>query len=367
VVEIELKKKVIQFYQPVFRNKITSEKIKVDFPRGINAPIQFGNTVKSFAVYLRETNFLSYERLSVLFKEVFDIYISPGTLVNFVADAEYSHTIDYFEEAAFNNIINSPVINSDETGISVCGKKGWAHVWNSSEYTLVVAMKDRGTVAINNIGLLPKYKGTVVHDGCATYRTYEFTHALCNAHHIRELNLAEECGEKWAPKLRKLLVELNNLKIEHGGVVPLPLQKKFRNKFRKKIKEGIESTGGETIERPPGQKKGGRIKKSKSRNLLERFKLYEDDVLRFMTDEKIPFTNNDAERPIRMIKVHMKISGTFRSNARAMGYSSFYSFLLSSKKHKVSQYDAIKMAVENIIPDYIKADLGLDNNYPVEG
>jgi transposase len=200
LVEIELKKNVIQFDQPVYRNKITSEMMKLDFPRGIIAPTQFGNTVKSFAVCLRERNFLSYKRLSVLFMEALDIFISKGSLVIFVSGAEYSHTIDYFEEAAGNNISNSPVINADETGISVYGKKDWARVWNFKEYTLIVAMKDRGTAEINNIGLPPKYKGTVVHDGYAQYRTYEFAHALCNAHHKLELKLAEECGAKMGSK-----------------------------------------------------------------------------------------------------------------------------------------------------------------------
>jgi transposase len=318
LVDVVLKKEVIQFEQLVYRNKNTSEKISLNFPVGIDAPIQFSNEVKSFAVYLRETNFLTYERLAVLFKEVFNISISPGTLVNFVHEAEYSPTIDFFEQAAYKNIQKSRVSNSDESGMNICGKKHWAHVSNSQEFVIFAAMEKRGTEAIDLMGLLPNYKGIVVHDSYAPYRTYNFTHALCNAHNLRDLKLAEEIGQKWATKLKNLLLELNKLKIEHGGVVPLFLQKKFRRKYRKIIAEGIESTGGETIERPPEQKgKRGCIKKPKCRNLLERLKTYEDDVLRFMTDKNVPFTNNDAERPIRMIKVHEKISGTFRSKARA--------------------------------------------------
>jgi transposase len=150
-----------------------------------------------------------------------------------------------------------------------------------------------------------------VHDHWKPYYSYEGkTHALCNAHHGRELENATESGQTWSKLMADFLLELNEQTTKADGMLCKEDQKTAREKYRKIIKDA-ETECPPPPEKPEGKR--GRVAKTKSRNLLERLRDFEDDVLRFMTDVDVPFTNNLAERDLRMNKVHQKISGCFRS------------------------------------------------------
>jgi transposase len=103
--------------------------------------------------------------------------------------------------------------------------------------------------------------------------------------------------------------------------------------------------------------KRGRIKKSKSRNLLERLMEFEDAALRFMTAPLVPFGNNAAEQPVRIAKPRAKISGCFRSLEMAKGFCKMRGGIVSCKKNGISAYDAIKALVKGKTPEFIKARL----------
>jgi transposase len=111
------------------------------------------------------------------------------------------------------------------------------------------------------------------------------------------------------------------------------------------------------IECPPPDKpekaKRGRVKRSKARNLLERLINYEDDVLRFMTDACVPFTNNADERAIRMTKVHQKISGCFRSMEGAQMFCRIRGYLSTCRKQEVSATHAMALVFEGVLPDFV--------------
>jgi transposase len=164
----------------------------------------------------------------------------------------------------------------------------------------------------------------------------------------------------WAKSMKKLLLELNKLTTENGGVLPMALQESARKKYKRIVAKGFKSTGGPIIERPPGEIKTGPIKKTKPRNLVERLRKFKDDVLRFTTDEMVPYSNNDSERPIRMIKVHMKISGCFKSLDYAQGFCTMRGYLVTCMKNGINAYEAITMAVKNEVPAFITERLGKD-------
>ena len=169
---------------------------------------------------------------------------------------------------------------------------------------------------MDEMGILSKYHGTLCHDHWKPYYRYTCKHALCNAHHIRELERAIEYdNQQWAERMQKLLLDINQVVKESGGFLVATNAKAFRVQYQKILKEGQKECPPPV--RPPGKKKRGRIPKSKFRNLLERLGAFENDTLRFMEDPIVTFTNNQGENDLRMTKVQQKISGCFRSHEGA--------------------------------------------------
>ena len=207
---------------------------------------------------------------------------------------------------------------------------------------------------MDDIGFLPKFKGIGIHDCFAPYFKYGMIHALCNAHLLRENDCAEEMGQEWAGKMSELLLDLNLLTDCHGGMLPPRLREWAVKEYRKITAEGMAATGGEVLARHVGQVgKRGRIAKPKYRNLLERYIKYEDAVLRFTTDVNVPFTNNDAERPIRAIKLHLKVSGCFRSEEMGEGFLLMMGYLDYCRKNGINGFEAIKMLIIDEAPEFI--------------
>jgi transposase len=184
------------------------------------------------------------------------------------------------------------MIHADETGINTGGKRYWLHGAFNDLWTCYEPHEKRGTDAMSDMGILPAFKGILCHDHREPHYKYDCTHALCNAHHLRELTRAwEQDDQKWALQIKNLLEMINKEVTDAGGVLNTEKLQKYRQKYRELIKQAeIECPD------PPRRRgKNGRVKKSKSRNLLECLRDYEDDTLRFMDVEIVPFTNNRGE------------------------------------------------------------------------
>ncbi len=206
------------------------------------------------------------------------------------------------------------------------------------------------------LGILPQFTGTLCHDHWKPYYKYDCHHALCNAHHLRELTHAfEQDQQKWAKAMQDLLKEINAKTLEAGGALTPDSQEAYRLKYRIIIGEGNAESPPPDDPRKTGQR--GRIKRSKSRNLLERLRDYEDDVLRFMCSPEVPFTNNQGERDIRMTKVQQKISGCFRSMEGAKIFCRVRSYLSTCKKQGISATTALALLFQGKLPDF---DSGLE-------
>jgi len=205
---------------------------------------------------------------------------------------------------------------------------------------------------MNEIGILPTFKGTLCHDHWKPYYKYDCTHALCNAHHLRELTRAwEQDHQNWAKKLMELLEEINRAVNGAGGKLETHESKKYRQRYREILKEA------ENESPPPDEatRKGkrGRLKRTKSRNLLERLQDFEEDILRFMDDEIVPFTNNLGENDIRMTKVQQKISGCFRSEEGAQFFCRIRSYISSCRKQDISSTTALAFLFKGELPDFM--------------
>jgi transposase len=355
VIDIRCSKLITDYETDVFVNTETGERVFGEFPEDVQAPVQYGQMLIAQIIHLRETGNVPIGKICEILNGQFGLDICEATVANIIKEAESSPILDEFEEAAEKSIIESPCINADETSVKVNGTKWWAHLLVNPIFTLFFLHKSRGKEAMDAWGILAKFTGTLVHDCWASYFMFtHITHSLCLAHIIRELQAAVEMDQSWAQEMIEHLLDIRKQVYYYGGSLPLYLQLLARDKYREIIDGAYTATGGRDLPRPPGQEgKRGKPAKPKYRNLLERLDTFEDAVLRFMTDKNTPFTNNDAERPVRQLKVHAKISGGFRSEDHARGFCRMRGYLISCKKNGISSYDAITMLMEGRIPAFI--------------
>ena len=318
------------------------------FPDKVTKAVQYGNGIKAHIVYLSQYQLLPYNRIQEYFADQLGVPVSEGSIYNFNKQA-YEQLAE-FETISKEHLVASPCINADETGINIHGKRHWLHGTSNDQWTHFFPHAKRGTEAMNDIGILPRYHGILCHDHWKPYYKYDCTHSLCNAHHIRELTRAwEQDKQAWAHEMKQLLEKMNIAVNDAGGVLPHIEAEKWKVQYR-------ELLGKAEIECPPPDKptevKRGRIKRSKARNLLERLIDFEEDVLRFMTQTCVPFTNNAAENSIRMTKVQQKISGCFRSTTGAEIFCRVRGYLATCRKQDVSATLAMTLVFEGKLPEF---------------
>jgi transposase len=249
-------------------------------------------------------------------------------------------------------LIAQPLLHADETGINVNGSLMWLHSASNDRWTLFFAHANRGGEAMKAMGILEHFRGTLCHDHWKPYFQFNCSHALCNAHHLRELERAwEQDAQRWARKMQALLLEMNDAAIKAEGRLSEKAVHTFRSRYRTVLTQGDSECP------PPNPKdhraKRGRIAKTKSRNLLERLREFEAETLRFLTDPLVPFTNNQSENDIRMTKVQQKISGCFRSIEGAQIFCRVRSYLSTCRKQHLPPTEALQTLFSGHLPDFI--------------
>lgn len=345
VIDIRISRVVTEYRAQILAD-VYGNQFVAPFPEEVSRDVQYGGSVKSHAVYLSQFQLLPYQRIQDYFREQMNMPLSSGSLFNFNQEA-YT-LLEQFDAIAKKKLIGSDVLHSDETSINVDKKKYWLHTASSDLWTYFYPHEKRGHVAMNDIGILPHFKGTLCHDHWKSYYTYSCTHALCNAHHIRELEYAfENDHQKWAKELSLLLIEIKDAVEKAKGKLSTDVKQTFRTRYQSLIMMG-------DIQCPlPDKPKTGRLKKSKSRNLLERLRDHEDEVLRFMENPQVPFTNNQSENDLRMTKVQQKISGCFRSYQGALFFCRIRSYLSTCRKHNVTITQALELLFQGKLPDFL--------------
>ncbi len=320
------------------------------FPREVAATVQYGNSVKAGAVYMSQYQLLPYNRVEEQFGDLFHLPLSAASVFNFNQDA--FNRLEPFEQWLKQQLLVSPLLNTDETGINIAGKGHWLHCLSNDRLTLFHPHAKRGGEAIDAMGVLPLFQGILCHDHWSPYSKYGGSHALCNAHHLRELEwAAEQEKQSWARSLKDLLKGASHTKNLSAGCPDPQTAHEFRERYRKILAEA-------ETECPPPDKndrngKRGRLKRSKSRNLLERLREHEHGVLMFLDDPRVPFSNNQAENDLRMTKVHQKISGCFRSQEGAAIFCRIRGFLSTCRKNGVCATQALKDLFRGKWPDFM--------------
>jgi transposase len=294
-------------------------------------------------VYLMEGQLLPSERTCEVLNEVLGVTVSEGTL--YTTREQCFNQLEPIANAIQSAIKNSVVVHFDETGMRVNGKLWWLHVACTSGLTYYFVHQKRGGVAMDEMAILPEFKGKAIHDGWKSYGDYDCEHFLCNAHHLRELQfILERYEQPWAFQMSLLLVTiLRQVQTAqdqgHTALPPQQLQA-FEARYRDILDQGLAAN---PILAPPpdAPKKRGRPKQSPPRNLLLRLQSQQASVLGFMYDFDVPFDNNQAERDLRMMKLKQKISGSFRSPDGARMFSRIRSYLSTLRKQGQNVLDAL--------------------------
>ena len=350
VFDIDISRVVTEYRSQILENE-AGERFVAEFPQGVDRAVQYGNGVKAHAVYLSQYQLLPYKRIQEYFADQLGMPLSDGSLVNF--NREAFARLDEFDTLSKQALADATTAHADETGVNIDGKRHWLHCVSNDQWTHFEVHAKRGQEAMDEIGILPCFHGVLCHDHWKPYYRYsECRHALCNAHHLRELErAAEQDGQRWAEAMAKLLIQINQAVTDAGGALPPTRVGGYRRRYRHLLNEAEKECP--PPEKPPDKPTRGRLKRSKARNLLERLIAYEDDVLRFMVDEHVPFTNNQAENDIRMAKVQQKISGCFRSMDGAMTFCRVRSYLSTCRKQDVSATEALHLLFNGEMPGFV--------------
>lgn len=350
VIDVRISRHIIEYRAQILVDQ-GGQKFVAQFPEGVERPVQYGAGLKAHVVYLSQFQLLPYNRIDDYFTEELKLPLSAGSIYNFNVGA--FKLLARFSEIVKSKLIDAAVLHVDETGININGKNNWLHLAANERWTYFCPHSKRGNLAMIDMGILPYFKGTLCHDHWQPYFVYQCSHALCNAHHLRELQrIVEENQHSWAKKMRELLLEINTATQAAKGQLAATLAEQYCKRYRKLIQAGDK----ECLPVSKILGKRGRIKKSPARNLLERLKNFEQETLRFMQEVDVPFTNNLAENNIRMTKVQQKISGCFRSMTGAHIFARIRGYISTCRKHGIAATPALQMLFQGKMPDFIYKD-----------
>jgi transposase len=349
VFDIEIKRHVTEYRAEILQDE-TGRKIVAAFPDHVTTDVQYGSQVKAHAVYMSQYQLLPYDRIQEYFASQMHLPLSVGSIFNF---NQLAYTLlEEFENITKCRLIAAALIHADETGINIDKKRCWLHVASNGLWTHFYPHQKRGVQATNEIGILPLFSGILCHDHWKPY--YKFTtclHSLCNAHHIRELTYAlEQDNQQWAKLLIEILIKIkSDVDEKEAAMLTQEKAQEYLQEYLAILEKGKEECPlASALENP----RRGRVKQSKSRNLLNRLLEYHEDVLRFMTNPIVPFTNNQSENDLRMTKVQQKISGCFRSHEGALIFCRIRGYLSTCRKHGVNVAEALKILFEGKLPEF---------------
>lgn len=317
------------------------------FPEDVAAPVQYGARMAAFVVYLLHFQLLPEKRLAALMADLFGVHLATATIAGM--SKACAARFQGFALAVRDHVAGAPVKHLDETGFRIGGKTQWLHVASTILLTVYRISPKRGSLPENVVGV-------AVHDHWKPYYTLKgVLHALCNAHHLRELQaLIEIEKEVWARKMRCLLrraCHAANLAREQDAPLSPRLIALIERRYDAIVAEGFvfhEAQPALACAATLGKRRGRRPRRV-GHNLLLRLHGRKQDVLRFLSDPAVPFTNTVAERDIRMMKTRQKISGGFRSETGAAEFGVIRSVLSTARKQGWNMLRTLAAKPSNLI------------------
>lgn len=353
-----VKMEVTEYQADIKRCPQCGKRTKADFPARVEQTVGYGPEFKTRIAYWSQYQLIPLERVCEMAEDLYGHRPSEATVLDISREG-------VAQVAPVRSIIHEhlkqqgSVRHFDETGMRVEGKLHWLHSVSTALVTLYTVYAKRGQQAMDAMGILPVMKGIAMHDCWQPYFRYPgITHALCNAHLLRELVFVkEQYHQAWAVKMIDLLLEIKKaVEVQQGKSNALPVYQaqKFEQRYAQLIRNGLRANPASKV--PEGEvRKRGRTRQSVPRNLVLRMKLHKKAVLLFMWDFQVPFDNNQAERDIRMMKVKQKISGGFRSWQGAEVFCLMRGYISTARKNGVGALESLRLAFNGkpFLPDFL--------------
>ena len=308
-----------------------------DFPPQARAPVCWGPGVRALAVYLLDRQHLPIERTAELLADLLGAEVSTGWLCQ--VQLEAAAKLAPFITELKDRVGNETVVHADETGTRVRTVKHWMHTLSTRLLTLIAVHPKRGRDALDDIGVLGAYIGTIVHDGYASYDIYHHaSHAQCGAHILRHL---KDVGQNapfaaWTAQMTGVLLAAKAASERAAEAELAAVDRNVARRIRRRYHNTLDLAFSLLPEGPPPRRRhtgGWTDAQRKAFNLATRMRHDADQILRLLDDTRVPFDNNEAERSLRMVKLHDKISGTFHSLDGAQAFAAIRSYLQTAAKH----------------------------------
>ncbi len=321
------------------------------FPAPATGPACYGPNLRALICYLVVRQHLPIKRVAELMRDAYGIPVSTGIIVAMVSEG--AERLEDFLSSLRDQLRSADVVHADETGLRVAASLHWVHSVSTQDSTLYHLDARRGPTAIEAMDILAHLRGVVVHDGWLPYRTFahhdEVEHALCNAHHLRELDAVKDTkGQEWARDMVAFLADtwhrVQVAKADGATSFGPDELASLRAAFFRILEAGHAANPLDDPEPTPADllMTRSRPRRSPAGNIVRRFDKFPADVLRFATDFRVPFDNNEAERQVRMVKVQQKISGGFRTTSGATSWLALRSYLATVMKQGQSPLDALR-------------------------
>lgn len=305
-----------------------------EFPPEVTAPVQYGFGVQALVNLLSVKCQLSHQNISELFADIYGQPINSATIQSFLQKGyERGESV---EQQIREKVFSSAVIHGDETGVKVENQRHWLHVLSNEDWTYLFVHPNRGRKAFAAYAKeLFEYQGYLAHDCLSSYWAFKRAmHCLCNPHLLRELIAQIEQDRQWAKDMHELLVALYH-KYQRGESI-------HRRSHEWRLYQQICRQALEEEPSPVINNKG-KPKKSKGRNLAERLLKYQAEVLRFVMEEGVPFSNNQAERDLRPVKGKQKVAGCFRTQTGARRYARLQGVISTLRKQGQHVFESLKV------------------------
>jgi transposase len=314
------------------------------FPADIKAPVQYGKNFRALLSYLYDVQEGASLRVGEMCQEMFGYAVSEATIQT--ARQEQHDALEPFENRLVEILPQEPILHADETSVPINKVRHWLHVLCTPMLTFFGIHLSRGKDAIQAMGIIPVFTGWLMHDFLSSYLSFEHClHTFCKSHLMRELVfLFEQHQQQWAKDLHDLFLEmLQYVKDRKARDAPLTKNefKRWQQHYWKILRAGRQANP-----LTPAQSAKKRPKQSKEQNLLDRLEGYDDCILAFLWEMDLPFTNNEAERAFRMMKVRLKISGCFRTLEGARRHVRIRSYVSTLRKHGLPVLEYLRHALD---------------------
>jgi transposase len=322
---------------------------KGSFPQSVSQAVQYGPAVNTWASYFTNQHHIPVERTTEIFEDLVQHRVSEATVLK--ASEHLERCIAPSTAAVKERLRDAEVLHVDESGLRVAGKLHWLHVASTDYLTSYEVHAKRGQEAMDDAGILGAFNGTAVHDHWKPYFKYDGCHhALCNAHHLRELRFIEtQYHQPWAKEMAELLLEIK------GAVAATPApamsllppeREAFETRYDAVVQSGFDANPAPGSSSDGEVKKRGRPKQPPPVNLLIRLRDFKGEVLAFMSDFRVPFDNNQGERDVRMVKVKQKVSGGFRTLEGAKRFGRIRGYISTARKNAQNVFEALRDAFD---------------------